>query len=121
VGFNAADTSITATNFDFLLVKGNSLVEASEVMLHAMVLDAIGDKFRLPLGSLIGELGPLVEGAIEKGQIGKTISLGLNEVMLEPTKIVLRPDTILMNVRGMGKVSLQILDFKPKKGSTAQK
>jgi hypothetical protein len=122
VHFNAADTSIAATDFDFMVVKGNSLVKAAEAALHATVLEAIGDKLRIRLGGLIGEIGPLVEGAIEKGQIGKSISLGLSDVMLEPTEIVLRPDTVLLNVRGAGKVSLQILDFKPKQeNTTAQK
>jgi hypothetical protein len=115
VAFNPVDTSITAANFDYLLVKGNQVVKAAEAVLHSTVLEAIGDDYRISLGNLITQIGPLVEGAIEKGKIGRSLSLSLEDVMMEPTEIVLRPDTILLNVNGMGKVALQILDFKPNK------
>jgi hypothetical protein len=115
VTFSPADTSIIAANFDYLLVKGNKVVKAAEAMLHSTVLEAIGDDYRISLGNLITQIGPLVEGAIEKGKIGKSISIGLEDVMLEPTEIVFRPDTILLNVVGIGKVTLEILDFKPNK------
>ncbi len=111
--FDPFDTAVAATDFEFLLLKGNTLAYAADAILHQTVLDAIGHEFRLPLGSLIHQLAPLVENAIEQGKLGEKISLGLESIHLEPTQIILRPDTILLNVHGTGKATLQLLDLKP--------
>ena len=118
--FDPFDTAVAATDFEFLLLEGNDMAYAADAVLHQIVLDAIGHEFRLPLGNLIHQIAPLVENAIEKGKLGEKIYLGLDSVHLEPTIIILRPDTILLNVHGTGKASLHILDLKPQEKATSK-
>ncbi len=121
VHFDPVDTSVAAHDFDFLVIEGDNLVHAADAFLHTTVLDAIGDEFKLKLGGLINELGPLVENAIDNGKLGEKISLRFNNVHMEPTEILLRPDTLLLNIHGIGEVELEILDLRKRKENAKPK
>ncbi len=112
LSFFAPDTALIASDIAFQVDDGGMLVAAADAILHEAVMQAIGSELQLPLGSLINNLEPLVEQAIDNGKIGKSISVDLSEVTLEPKEIGYRPDSIIVEIQARGVAALQILQFK---------
>lgn len=70
------------------------LVRAADWLLHDTFLEEVREVLNVPLRRQVDRMPSLIQDALAKGKIGRTLHLEVNQFALHPRRIVVRPEGI---------------------------
>jgi hypothetical protein len=103
--------TIHIRNFEYVMNSGNTLVNATEELLHESIKDTIVTKLSLKLDALIKTVPPLVERAITKGKTGKVVDINLNHLYVQGCEMIMDSERIHFKIHAVAEADLKLKEL----------
>jgi hypothetical protein len=103
--------TIHIRNFEYVMNSGNTLVNATEELLHESIKDTIVTKLSLKLDALIKTVPPLVERAITKGKTGKVVDINLNHLYVQGCEMIMDSERIHYKIHAVAEADLKLKEL----------
>jgi hypothetical protein len=113
--FDSISQSFTLKNFQFSLESSSVLLTSGDALLHDKIRDTVQAKLTMSMDSLIYKVPGIIESAISKGKVGKTIDVSMHDLRILSCGIVMGAKRIHFKVHTRFIAGIGLKYLKPGK------